>query len=119
MDISDSFDAGNIEVVEATDPQDVRLKIRVDHRSEHFQWFHFRVSGARSTALRLRIENAGAASYVDGWQGYQACFSYDRETWRRVPDTSFTVAESFPVVPNTSTTRSTPEMLTTFRTLSG
>lgn len=89
MHISDSFDAGNIEVVNADDPQDVRLRIRKDHNSDHYQWFHFRVCGARAIALRLRIENAGGASYVDGWQGYHACFSYDRRTWRRVADTRY------------------------------
>ncbi|HLT37549.1 MAG TPA: M14-type cytosolic carboxypeptidase [Enhygromyxa sp.] len=89
MHISDSFDAGNIEVVDASDPQQLRLRIRKDHNSDHYQWFHFRVSGARATALRLQIDNAGGASYVDGWQGYRACFSYDRRTWRRVADTSY------------------------------
>jgi murein tripeptide amidase MpaA len=87
--ISDSFDAGNIEVVDTSDPQHLRLRIRADHNSEHFQWFHFRVSGVRATPLRLQIDNAGGASYVDGWQGYQACYSYDRETWRRVADTHY------------------------------
>ncbi len=89
MHISDSFDAGNIEVVDAGDPQHVRLRIRKDNRSDHYQWFHFRVSAARGTPLRLRIENAGGASFVDGWQGYHACYSYDRQTWRRVADTSY------------------------------
>jgi murein tripeptide amidase MpaA len=87
--ISESFDAGNIEVVDAGDPQDVRLRIRKDHGSDHYQWFHFRVSGARGTALRLAIENAGGASYVDGWDGYRACYSYDRQTWRRVAETRY------------------------------
>jgi len=87
--ISDSFDAGNIEIVDASDPRDIRLRIRKDHGSDHYQWFHFRVSGARGTALRLRIVNAGGASYTDGWRGYQACVSYDRQTWRRVSTTSF------------------------------
>jgi murein tripeptide amidase MpaA len=87
--ISDSFDAGNIEVVDASDPSNVLLHIRKDAGSDHFQWFCFRVSGVRGTALRLRLQNAGKASYVDGWQGYRACYSYDRETWRRVADTSY------------------------------
>lgn len=89
MLISDSFDAGNIEVVDATHPQQVRLQIRKDHGSDHFQWFYFRVAGVRATALTLRIENAGKASYVDGWPGYQACYSYDRQTWRRVAQTRY------------------------------
>lgn len=87
--ISDSFDAGNIEVVDASDPQHVRLQIRKDHNSDHYQWFYFRVAGVRATALNLRIENAGAASYPGGWPGYHACYSYDRRTWRRVAQTSY------------------------------
>lgn len=89
MHISDSFDAGNIEVVDASDPANVSLHIRKDAGAEHFQWFCFRVSGVRGTALRLHLQNAGKASYIDGWQGYRACYSYDRETWRRVPTTTY------------------------------
>ena len=89
MDISDSFDAGNIEVVDLGDPSAVQLRIRKDEGSDHFQWFHFRVTGARGIALGLRIVNAGEASYVDGWNGYRACYSYDRKTWRRVAATSY------------------------------
>ena len=89
MDISEGFDAGNIEVVDATNPEDVQLRIRKDHGSDHFQWFHFRVSGVRDTALRLRIVNAGEASYTEGWTNYRACYSYDRQTWRRVATTSY------------------------------
>lgn len=49
------------------------------------QWFHFRVTGARDTALCMRLRNAGKASYPKGWEGYQACASYDRKYWFRVP----------------------------------
>lgn len=31
--------------------------------------------------------NAGKASYPEGWKDYNACCSYDRLTWRRVPTT--------------------------------
>ncbi len=89
MHISDNFDAGNIEVVDASDPNAVVLRIRKDAGSDHFQWFHFRVTGVRGTALRLHVRNAGEASYIDGWQDYRACYSYDRATWRRVADTSY------------------------------
>lgn len=89
MHISDSFDAGNIEVVDASDPSNVSLHIRKDAGGDHFQWFHFRVAGVRGTPLRLHLRNAGAASYVDGWQDYRACYSHDRKTWRRLVDTSY------------------------------
>ena len=89
MQISDSFDAGNIDLIDASDPKDVRLKIRKDEGSDHFQWFHFRVTGARDQALALNIINAGEASYTDGWKNYRACYSYDRVNWRRVAETSY------------------------------
>ena len=41
MHISDHFDAGNIEVIDASDPAAVRLAIRKDSNADFFQWFHF------------------------------------------------------------------------------
>lgn len=79
--ISAAFDSGNIEVVDATDAADLRLKIRHDAGGEHLQWFHFRVAGARDQPLTLHIDNAGACSYPKGWEGYQARVSTDRKTW--------------------------------------
>lgn len=86
--ISSRFDGGNIEVVDAGDPSDIRLRIAKDGQSDFFQWFYFRVSGARGVPLTLVIENAGAASYPKGWVDYRAVVSEDRETWWRT-DTSF------------------------------
>jgi murein tripeptide amidase MpaA len=86
--IDAEFDGGNIDVIDARDPGDVRLAIRPDRFSSYFQWFAFRIVGARGTACRLRIVNAGAASYEPGWRnGYRAAVSSDRETWRRAPTT--------------------------------
>ncbi len=86
--ISSQFDAGNIEVLDLTNPQDIQLSIRKDNQSEFFQWFHFRVQGAANQPLTLRVLNAGQAAYVDGWPDYRAVASYDRETWFRV-DTAY------------------------------
>lgn len=84
LKISSQFDSGNIHVLEATNPQDVQLTIRRDNQSDFFQWFHFRVQGAKHQPLNLRLVNAGEAAYVDGWPDYRAVASYDRETWFRV-----------------------------------
>jgi murein tripeptide amidase MpaA len=84
MKISSSFDSGNIEVVEADDPADVRLRIRRDTAADFFQWFHFRASGVRGLDCRFSILNAAEASYPKGWAGYRACASYDRSRWFRV-----------------------------------
>lgn len=86
--ISSAFDSGAIEVVavdNTAETADIALRIRADTNAEFRQWFHFRVSGARSLACTLRFENAGACTYPDGWQNYRAVASYDRERWFRVP----------------------------------
>jgi hypothetical protein len=61
LHITDAFDSGNIEVLDAADPQRIRLEIRKDNGSDFYQWFHFRVTGARGSALSMAIENAGGA----------------------------------------------------------
>lgn len=85
MLITSNFDSGNIEPVDYSDPSDVRLKIRLDNKSDFFQWFHFRVSGVKDQNCRFVIENAADAAYADGWAGYNVCASYDRENWFRIP----------------------------------
>ncbi|WP_416907957.1 MAG: M14-type cytosolic carboxypeptidase [Polymorphobacter sp.] len=85
LDISAAFDGGNIEVVRAGAPDDIELQIRKDAHSEFFQWFHFRLSGARGQACTLRITGLAASAYPGGWPGYQAVISHDREQWLRAP----------------------------------
>ncbi len=85
--ISSVFDAGAIDVVAAADPADLQVALRADSHAEFRQWFHFRLQGARGRAARIRFVNAAAATYVDGWRGYQAVASYDRDDWFRVPTT--------------------------------
>ncbi len=86
--ITDRFDSGNIVVVDASKADDVRLEIRPDIGDEHYQWFHFRVSGAKGKRLRWRMLNAAGASYEKGWPGYRACASYHRATWSRSDTTA-------------------------------
>ena len=88
LKISSAFDAGAIELVDCRSAGQIDLRIRQDSHAEFLQWFYFRLQGARDTACTLRLLNAGQTSYPDGWKGYQAVASYDRETWFRVP-TSF------------------------------
>lgn len=88
LSISHAFDGGAIEVVDASRPADVQLRLRADNAADFRQWFHFRVQGARGTALTLRILNAGQATYAEGWRGYRMCASYDRAHWFRI-DTAY------------------------------
>jgi len=81
ISITSNFDAGNIEVISAAEAGNIQLKIRKDTQADFFQWFYFRVSGAKNTSLSLKILNAGEASYPEGWDDYQARASYDKQNW--------------------------------------
>ncbi len=83
--ISSNFDAGAISVIDSADSQNIRLALRGDNAAPFSQWFYFRLQGAAYQPCRIRIENAGASSYPEGWEGYQATASYDRSNWFRVP----------------------------------
>ncbi|MBR8534107.1 hypothetical protein KDU71_00915 [Carboxylicivirga sediminis] len=83
--ISSTFDAGNVEVIKADNPKDIQLNIRKDSGSDFLQWFYFRVQGAKDTACKLNLLNAGDAAYPEGWDNYQARASYDRITWFQIP----------------------------------
>jgi len=85
MRISSNFDSGNIECLDCSKPTDIRLAINQDRNSSFYQWFHFRLVGARGQDCTLRITNAGSAAYPKGWENYRACASYDRRDWFRVP----------------------------------
>ena len=84
MQIDSAFDGGNIERLDGDGPN-FRLAIRKDNQSDFYQWFHFRLSGARQRDCELAIVNAGGAAYAGGWKDYQAVASYDRKRWFRVP----------------------------------
>lgn len=83
IDISSGFDSGNISVL-GRDGTSFELAIVKDHQSDFYQWFHFRLSGAKGVPVTLRITNAGGAAYPEGWRNYRACASSDRQAWRRV-----------------------------------
>lgn len=85
MHISQTFDGGNIEVVSAESASDIRLNIRHDKDSEFYQWFYFRLSGARGVACTLKILNAAGAAYPKGFEDYRVAYSYDRQHWHRWP----------------------------------
>jgi murein tripeptide amidase MpaA len=97
--ISAAFDSGNIEVKDvacgADDAHTFTLKIRPDaythgtDKTAHFQWFHFRASGVRGKKCTFVLENAGDASYPEGWEDYKTVASYDREDWFRIASTEY------------------------------
>ncbi|MNZ51984.1 Zinc carboxypeptidase precursor [compost metagenome] len=86
MDIRCDFDSGNIQVIDAGNPQQVLLALRPDLSSAHFQWFHFRVDGLQvGQSHGFSLTNAAQSSYTGGWPGYRAVASYDQKDWFRVP----------------------------------
>ena len=58
---------GSVSVLE-----DFDLEIAHDHQSDFYQWFHFRLLGAKGRTVELRILNAAGSAYPLGWPGYQA-----------------------------------------------
>jgi murein tripeptide amidase MpaA len=87
LSINAAFDGGNIRLV-AIEGDRVDLEIVRDAGSDFFQWFSFRVAGARGRTLGFRILNAGSAAYAFGWPGYRVRASTDRGAWR-MADTAY------------------------------
>ncbi|MCE7797745.1 M14-type cytosolic carboxypeptidase [Sphingobium sufflavum] len=82
ISITAAFDSGNI-VVQSISGTRATLTIRKDQDSEFYQWFHFRVAGRPGDELVLSITGLAGSAYPDGWPGYSACVSEDRENWVR------------------------------------
>jgi len=82
--ITSQFDGGNIICDSCEDPGNIQLRIRPDTNADFFQWFYFRLSGAKDSDCILRITNAKKSSYAKGWVEYRAVASYDRQNWFRI-----------------------------------
>lgn len=104
IQISSAFDSGNIELVDQPAPDHFRLRIRLDAGGEFFQWFHFRVSGAKGRALRLDIVGLEKSAYPGGWPDYRARISADRQRWTQADSSYDAKAEG-----GTLTIRVTPD----------
>lgn len=98
--ISSSFDSGNGDLQGA--PHEVSdgvweavVKLRPEpftqgtDKKAHSQWFHFRASNVAGRVIRIRVPNAGEASYAEGFKGYKPATSYDRKYWFRCPDSKY------------------------------
>ncbi|WP_172147623.1 MULTISPECIES: M14 family metallopeptidase [Pseudomonas] len=103
MNINCNFDSGNIEVLDASNPQQVLLAMRPDLNSYHFQWFHFKVDGLTpGQRYGFSLTNAGESAYNKAWEGYHAVASYDHSNWFRVPSRFEGGALSFAIEPSES-----------------
>jgi murein tripeptide amidase MpaA len=88
LSISCGFDSGNI-IVRQIDGDSATLEIRKDKDSDFYQWFHFRIAGAKGRTVTLNITNCGGSAYPGGWDNYKARYSTDRADWRQEAGTSY------------------------------
>lgn len=88
MIINSAFDSGNI-IVTSLAGDSANLEIRKDAHSDFYQWFYFRVSGAKGRTVTLNITNCGGSAYPGGWENYKARYSVDRSDWRQEAETSY------------------------------
>lgn len=86
--ISNNFDGGSIDVIDASDRLNIQLNIKPDNASDFFQWFYFRLEGQAGQRCRINIVNAGQAAFLGGWEDYRVCTSWNRKDWFRT-DTSY------------------------------
>ncbi|MEX5567841.1 M14-type cytosolic carboxypeptidase [Pseudomonas syringae] len=85
LTIGSDFDSGNIQVLDASDPAHIRLAIRPDTKSAHFQWFHFKADGLNvGQTYGFSLTNASESTFNRAWTGYNAVASYDHKNWFRV-----------------------------------
>ncbi|MBW3698310.1 hypothetical protein EK599_21790 [Vibrio sp. T187] len=85
MKIFSNFESGNIHVVTANDPKDIKLTIPADNQTETSQWFHFRLESEPHLQHKFQITGLKKSAYPEGWTDYDVVVSYDREEWFRIP----------------------------------
>jgi hypothetical protein len=64
--ISSYFDGGAITVQDTSRNDDLQVALRPDSHADIRQWFYFRLQGSAGRTAKIRITNAGAATYADG-----------------------------------------------------
>jgi murein tripeptide amidase MpaA len=87
INISTKFDAGSIEIIDASQPENIILKIRKDTNSHFAQWFYFQVNGVKDTQTVFNFIEMDKTAYPEGWLDYRVCVSYDNSSWFRTPTT--------------------------------
>lgn len=103
MQITSQFDSGNVSVVSADSPSDIRVRINKDNQSDFYQWFHFRLYSQPSVVHKITIEDLAKSAYPEGWKGYDVLASYDRNEWFRIESNFDGDALSFEFAPEHTT----------------
>ena len=99
--ISSAFDSGNISCLSADSSDNIQLEILKDHNSDFYQWFYFRLSGARDQECKLHITNASGSAYTKGWTNYKAVASENKKDWRRIKTNFIDGVLTFEYTPKT------------------
>ncbi len=110
ISVSGHIPGGRIDVVEASNPADIRLRLVPDAGGAEFRGhFHFRASGLRGVACTFRIMNAGdtMGTRLPGRDDVENAFtntgpvaSYDRQHWFRVPSNFDGQVYGFTITPD-------------------
>jgi murein tripeptide amidase MpaA len=92
--VNTDFDAGSIEVVDITNPQNLQFKIRRDTNSHFAQWFYFALNNVSQTELTINLIELDKTAYPKGWENYNVFMSYDNHNWERLASTYSTASNS-------------------------
>ncbi|MCR8924228.1 M14-type cytosolic carboxypeptidase [Dasania sp. GY-MA-18] len=84
MNIDCNFDGGNIQVVDSSDSNAIKLEIKKDKHADYSQWFYFRAQLNTLEKCSFTIINAGQVSYPEAWDAGTIVASYDRQNWFRI-----------------------------------
>jgi murein tripeptide amidase MpaA len=96
ISVGGTIPGGRVEVVDASDPADIKLRLVLDGGSEFRGHFHFRATGVRGLKCNFSLLNAGdtLATRLPGRDEVENAFtntgpmaSYDRVHWFRLPST--------------------------------
>ncbi|CAM4246001.1 M14 family metallopeptidase [Pseudoalteromonas byunsanensis] len=82
--IHSDFESGSIEVINASNAQNIELNISKDNQACTRQWFYFAVENSLIEPQQLKLCNAAKVSFLNAWQNYQVFASYNNVDWFRV-----------------------------------
>lgn len=99
ISINSAFDGGNIDCIDCSSADNIRLQISADAGDEFYQWFYFRMTADANQSCHLKIENAQGSSYPKGWDTYRVVVSHNHRDWYRCPTEYKNGTLSFSVTP--------------------
>ncbi|WP_105169883.1 M14 family metallopeptidase [Pseudoalteromonas sp. T1lg23B] len=82
--IHSDFESGSIEVINASNAENIELNISKDNQACTRQWFYFAIESSHIEPQQITLRNAAKVSFVNAWQGYQVFASYNNVDWFRV-----------------------------------